>query len=1280
MICVHCQRENRPGAKFCKQCAAALDAICPSCGSELPPAAKFCDECGASVRIPQPRPEATTVSVAVHSPADYTPKHLAEKILQSRSALDGERKQVTVVFCDIANSTPLAHQLGDEVMHDLLNDFFALALGEVHRLEGTINQFLGDGFMALFGAPLAHEDHVRRALLAVQGIRHKLNLAAAGKRAALSHIQLRMGLNTGTVVVGKIGDNLRMDYTAVGDTTNIAARLQGVAAPGQICVSESIYEVGRAYFDFSALGKRALKGVQHEVEVFELTNSRARRSGNAAQKGLRIGSALVGREQELAVLQGVVTRLAGGKGGILILTGEPGTGKSRLVAELRRQRSTSHLAWLEGRAVSFGRSLSYLPFIEIVKQCFAISEDDSEDESWGKLERGIADLFGARAPEIVPYLATMLALRLPAEYEERVKYLNSQGLGGQVFSCMRQLFERLAHRGPVVVELEDWHWADQSSIELAEHLLPLTSVAPLLALFTTRPDPGSAMARIRQFAAEQHQEILHEVQLTTLNDEHSETLIGNLVGTLELPLAMRELILRKTEGNPFFIEEVIRTLVTDGILVRNLRDQSLQLVLQVSEVSIPDTVQGLILARIDRLQEDAKHVLKLASVIGRSFFDRVLKAIDETRCDLDSNLAELEQSELIRRRPSAPEIEYIFKHALVHEATYGSILVDNRRAIHRRVAHAIEMLFVNRLDEFTSVLAYHFSCAEVWDKAQEYLFKAGDQAGRMAADTEALEHFREAEAAYLKAFGDKLSPLQRASLARKIGSALYGTGHYESALEQFRRALSQLGMGYPTSRWGIRGAIVHYLGAHFIRRLNRRMGRHMDRGIELESAQELSRVCHSMSWMDYFIDKERMLLDCLMELHVGENSLDTVAQAQGMSSLAFSFMTFNLRGLSRRYHGEAIMLAERTSHPAAIAFASFALGFLDFYDGRWDEADANFAYATMTYRVAGDMHRAGGAVLMRSFICDLRGDIPQLMAMASGSASDGEDSADPQLSSWAYQIRGYAELASGPLEQAVANLRKGVAIAAKIPAWDNFNYQMSLLGKCLVLQGKLDEAQAVFDEAMRIMKVENLYLPFDQIEVFTGLATCHLALVESKVGASRTRKLREAARSCAKALALARRQPAWLAQALRLHGTLDWLAGRQAAAHRHWQASLTMAESSGFVLERARTLLEIGRLTHTSDPVEQAVGVFRQAGANVGLALALHVQADLQSRAGGDPNIALQIYASAIAALEAVNIDGHAALAREHQARLRRCLEQSVVAHSRQQTLASSLTETGPSP
>jgi hypothetical protein len=458
-------------------------------------------------------------------------------------------------------------------MHALLNHFFELALAEVHRYEGTINQFLGDGFMALFGAPVAHEDHARRALLAASGIRQRLR-EASEEAVTLREVRVRIGVNTGMVVVGKIGDNLRMDYTAVGDTTNLAARLQQHAEPGAIRASEATHRVALPYFEFTSLGKDALKGIAEPIHVYDLLRVRLAGHGGPRTEAAGISSPLVGRDRELSILGASVKALREGVGRVIVLKAEPGVGKSRLIAEARRRSDSERVLWLEGRALSFGRHLSYWPFVEILKRCFGIENTDTEAQAWRKLEQAARELFAARASELVPYLATVLSLEMTGEYEQRVKFLDAQALGRQVFLSMHELFEQLARRQPILLVMEDWHWVDRSSVALCEHLLPLTNSLGVMFWFVTRADPGDPAARIRAAASRSPGIPFQEIALVPLAEDHSRVLIGNLVGMSDLPEAVRSQILRKTEGNPFFIEEVVRALIAEGTLVKDTRGEA----------------------------------------------------------------------------------------------------------------------------------------------------------------------------------------------------------------------------------------------------------------------------------------------------------------------------------------------------------------------------------------------------------------------------------------------------------------------------------------------------------------------------------------------------------------------------------------------------------------------------------------------------------------------------------------------------------------------------------
>lgn len=1192
MHCVSCGHESQSSARFCGGCGLALLIDCSACGKTNAAGNRFCDGCGSALQ-----------AVSAQQPRSYTPAHLAQKILTTRSALEGERKQVTVLFCDLANSTEMAQKLGPELMHDTLNAFFEIALAEVHRVEGTINQFLGDGFMALFGAPLAHEDHVLRALHSVLAIQRRLQEAAAETGSSLAQVRVRMGVNTGSVVVGRIGDNLRMDYTAVGDATHMAARLQQFAAPGAICVSDAVQAAGRDQFEFSSQGVHSLKGVAKRVEIFALLRAHPRDDAGTEGRSrahlgkLGVASPLVGRDAELTSLQATLIALGQGRGGLVVMEGEPGVGKSRLMAEMRRRSSGGSVLWLEGRSLSFGRHLSYWPFIQLLKSAFGISEDDGEERSWSKLERGLQSLFGERATEVLPYLATVMALPLPEGYVERLQYLDGPGLRRQVFLCVRQLVEALAQRQPLIVALEDWHWADQSSVDLAEHLLPLAQTAPVLLIFPTRDTPEGPTRRVRDFAAAQPAVQLVDIKLAPLTAQDSALLVANLAGSLNLPLELRDRIQLKTGGNPFFIEEIIRSLITEGALIRDPATRSWKLVRRVDDVVVPDTVQGLILARIDRLRDDAKQTLKLASVIGRSFYDRVLEALSDAGDQMHQCLSELELAELIREKQRHPELEYIFKHALVQEAAYGSILADNRRGIHRRVARSIEVLFPDRLDEFASLLAHHYTCAEDWDKAQSYLFKAGEQAGRMAADAEALELLRRAESAYLKVNGNKLAPLERAALARKVGAALFGTGQYAASHDQMRRALGELGVHYPASRGGVLRAILGAMARHFWRHRRRRAGVATRHTMSLPDAAEASTILHTMSWTDYFLDKECMLLDSLLELEVGECSAYALAEARGLSSVGFGFMTVGARGIARRYHRRALRVAKGTGNPSAVAFAQMAVGFLDFYEGDGKSCVAQMTQSMANYRDAGDLHRWGASALMKSWAQIALGEVQAACELSAEVARSGRDSADPQKTSWGCQTLGSALLIMGRFAEAEAALGEGAEAARRVLSWDNMLHLRGHLVRCLVLQGRLQECEPLLAECHEILSREKLPQAFDRVEMMVAEATYRLALAESLPAAGRSEALQVAKKACRTAMGYARQMPLWLPGALRLMGLLDWLSGNTARANRQWEEGAALAQRLALPIEQGLVLLEIGRRTGRAECVRDSAALFRQTGA-----------------------------------------------------------------------------------
>jgi class 3 adenylate cyclase/tetratricopeptide (TPR) repeat protein len=719
MTCPACRHPVRAGARFCEECGARIEQTCPACGAVVSPDKKFCGDCGA--RLPAAEPAAAP-DARFASPSGYTPAHLAERILRERSSLEGERKQVTVLFADVSGFTSIAERLDPEDVHGLMNRAFEIMLGAIHRYEGTVNQFLGDGLMALFGAPVAHEDHARRAALAALAVQAGLaRFREELQRERGLDFRMRMGLNTGLVVVGAIGDNLRMDYTAVGDTTNVAARMQQMAEPGQIVVADPTRRQIEDHFSLRALGAVTLKNRAEPVAAWELGSPRRGRE-------MRALSPLVGRDQAMAALRRAWAGAARGRGQVVFLVGEPGIGKSRLLLELRREVE-SEAGWLEGRCVSFGQATAFLPLAETLRQEFAITDTDSEAAVIDQVNAALAG-HGERGAALAPYLRFLLSVD-PGD--AAVVGMDPLQRRARIFDALDHLLRLSSQLRPVVMVVEDLHWVDSASEEFLKRLVDSVAGSALLLVLTWRPSYRPAFAEHTWIS---------RILLEPLDEDESLRLVRTALGIADLPGSLAADIARKAEGNPFFLEEIGRTLVESGAV----RSEEGRLVLTraASTIVVPDRVQDVIAARIDRLTHDQKRTVQVASVIGREFTLRVLRRVAEAAERLEQTLAELKSLEFVYERVGPGDLEYVFKHALTQDVAYESILQARRREIDARIGDAIEDLYAGRLEAHVEELAHHFFRGEVWDRAARYAREAGDRAAALCVDPKAAEFYERA--------------------------------------------------------------------------------------------------------------------------------------------------------------------------------------------------------------------------------------------------------------------------------------------------------------------------------------------------------------------------------------------------------------------------------------------------------------------------------------------------------------------------------------------------------
>ncbi|PYN26525.1 MAG: guanylate cyclase, partial [Candidatus Rokuibacteriota bacterium] len=562
--CPACRAETAADSKFCGECGASLRAACPACAHANPAGQKFCGECGTALATAPPAPaspalgrEPQPVAFREAAPSTYTPKHLAEKILTSKSALEGERKRVTVMFSDVSGFTAMSERLDPEDVHGIMDRAFEVILTEVHRYEGTINQFLGDGVMALFGAPIAHEDHAHRALSAALAIQRELDpLADEVRRMHGVEFRMRIGINTGLVVVGAIGKDLRMDYTAVGDTTNLAARLLGLAKPGQIVVSRRTQHLRDGFFVFEDLGDRQVKGKAEPVRAFALIGEMIGRTRLevSRERGL---TPLVGRDRELRSLFETYRRAAEGQGAVALLVGEPGVGKSRLLYEFLHRLDPDGVLELETTCASYGRSMAYRPIVELVRRYLGLPDGITGEEIRSRVGEQLQFL-GLEGEERSFLLAHFLGASAPVEFLNR---LSGPQLKERTLGVLREVFLCASEAAPLILILENIHWIDTAS---EEFLARLTAGLPghrVLLLLTTRP--GYATSWLTPLLAE-------TITLEGLNAGDVQGMVRTLLTAEEVSEHLFKILAEKSEGNPLYVEEILRQLLeTGGIVVEN---------------------------------------------------------------------------------------------------------------------------------------------------------------------------------------------------------------------------------------------------------------------------------------------------------------------------------------------------------------------------------------------------------------------------------------------------------------------------------------------------------------------------------------------------------------------------------------------------------------------------------------------------------------------------------------------------------------------------------------
>jgi class 3 adenylate cyclase/tetratricopeptide (TPR) repeat protein len=723
MHCPRCQHENSEDATFCDQCGARFEVACGRCGKTNRVRAKFCRDCGQSlVEVEDP------VVSRFGVPRTYTPKHLAEKILTSRSVLEGERKQVTVLFADVKGSMELLADRDPEDARKILDPVLELMMEPIHRYEGTVSQVMGDGIMALFGAPIAHEDHAIRACYAALQIQE-----AAGRYRSLAlrefgvPIHLRIGLNSGEVVVRSIGNDLHMDYTAVGQTTHLAARMEQIASPDSTLMTAATLRLAEGHVDTRALGRVPIKGLTDPVEVYELAGAAATRSRLQALAGRGL-KRFVGRGPEMDRLRQALAQVKRGHGQVVATVGEPGVGKSRLYYELTRLPELAEWLVLDASALSYGTRTPYLPVIELIKGYFGT------DETSGSVADKVRTRLLALDPALAPTLPIFLALLDQPVTDPGWQALDAAQRRERILDTLRRLWLRESEHRPVCLIVENLQWMDSETEAFLDILAKEISQHRVLLLVNYR------------FGYQHKWDVTAgytELVIRPLSPEGGEELLEDLLGQDPQLDELKRHLIEQTDGNPFFMEESLRTLIETGSLVKD--DATFRLTTPVVTLRVPPTVQAVLAARIDRLAPNEKELLQCAAAIGKRVPVALLERIADVPHDQAREaLAHLLASEFLYETRLFPDLEYTFRHALTHEVAYASLLHGRRRELHAHVATAIEALYANRFEEHVEQLAEHAFLGELWAKAVTYLRRTGLKAFSRSAYHAAVARLEQA--------------------------------------------------------------------------------------------------------------------------------------------------------------------------------------------------------------------------------------------------------------------------------------------------------------------------------------------------------------------------------------------------------------------------------------------------------------------------------------------------------------------------------------------------------
>lgn len=1047
-----------------------MATTCPGCGFENPPGMRFCGNCGS--RLGEPAASLTPAPTPTPAAQASTPASLFERFQRAGIESAGQRRSVTVLFADLSGYTALSEQLDNEDVYFLIQEYLKLLAEIVYRYDGFVDKYTGDGIMALFGAPITAENNAEMAVRAALDMHADLaRLSARLPGRAGVELYMRIGLHAGSVVVGSVGSNLQMNYTAIGDTVNLASRLEQAARPGTILVSQSVRDQTQALFDFTHQAPLALKGIANLVQAYQVRGVRERPDSVRGLEGLR--SPMIGRESEMAQLRAAMDRLAGeGRGGLAFISGEAGLGKTRLLSELKALVPTEKVQVFEAHSLTYRRSVSYWIFLDLLRNVLGVTPYVNDMDLQARLIDRMQRMLGERAAEILPLLERVLGLK-PSNpsAEERLSQMEADLLHQRISLAFRDWLAAEAQRLPMLLILEDLHWADDASLELLQFLADSTRELPLLIFATSRSVEESALRETAERAGRRLGSQFLHVCLQTLSPDQSARLLDHLLSMLTLTAGLRREILQRADGNPFYLEEILRMLIDQGVIRREGGRLRMAPGATLESLGVPETLKGLILSRFDRLDPLQRQYLQVASAVGRRFNLALVKMVlalsDESA--INEIVPRLAEREFISPTPDAPGSEYQFQHILVSDAIYSTLLSRNRAELHGRIGEAIEQLYAGHLEQQVDLLARHYGWSNRRERALHYLILAGRKAAASFLKKPARQYYEDA----LALLPDVEHSLEdELEVHTGLGDALLFLGDYARAREHFCLALSLAGTLSLGQQVQERSNLQCKIGTTYERQ-----------GDYDQALQQLNEALAALTGVSsrYPVERARVLNDIGYiymrrgQLEEAETyfqralwSVEPSSQPGVVASIynrlgGVYYLKEDLKTASE-WARKSLELRIETGDLAGMARLYNNLGILEMRQGQWDEALADFMRGVELNIQLNDVEGTAELHLnIGLLLCD-KGELSEARRYLEECLQTGVQIGHSFLEAQSRQNLSYLCLVAGQWEDSVRHARASLGIYKDLGIQDGLIDLSLVIAEACIGSGRLDEAETACRE------------------------------------------------------------------------------------------------------------------------------------------------------------------------------------------------------------------------